>query len=600
MGPTAGEDLALLRRHEPVVRYTAGELFAPIAVGPYVARCSLRAGGRSRTAEPLVPEGRLTLERLGEVGRRYRDRPLHLQFVQRPLPRPELRQWWRQDRPRLRGAARLAAVGAGARLVDVLVRLSLLVRGRVPGGLVAAAHRRAVPDLSAGGPTYYGRVVRDGGYVVLQYWFFYAFNDWRSSFHGVNDHEGDWETVTVYLVPDGDGPRPVWVAASAHDHRGEVLRRRWDDPQLAREGEHPVLFAGAGSHAHAFLPGDHVVSVALPPLRRLVGHLQRVRRAVLPWSPEPVAGGGFSIPFVDYARGDGPVVGPGHGPGWTAETIDDATPWVRDFRGLWGLDTRDALGGERAPAGPRYERDGTLRVAWSDPLAWAGLDTVAPTADAEAEALRTRIAELDGRLAALDGELAAGRAAARSVRAQARSLGRHADTRGQQRARLGELHRRQAEVAALSAERARLADERTAHLDFLAHPPDPDPPDAHLPHPALPRVAFDDWRAGFLRVWAAVSTPFLILGIGALLARPTPGLLAGFAAFLVVFAAVEAVARRRLIVLVRAVAVTVAGLAVAVGLVLALLRGWQYVLAAVLIVGALGLLLVNLREFRRG
>ena len=40
--------------------------------------------------------------------------------------------------------------------------------------------------------------------------------------------------------------------------------------------------------------------------------------------------------------------------------IDDETPWVRDYRGLWGLDTRDRFGGERAPAGPRYERDGTV------------------------------------------------------------------------------------------------------------------------------------------------------------------------------------------------------------------------------------------------
>ena len=42
---------------------------------------------------------------------------------------------------------------------------------------------------------------------MLQYWYFYLFNDWRSSFHGVNDHEADWEMVTVYLVDDVDGPR---------------------------------------------------------------------------------------------------------------------------------------------------------------------------------------------------------------------------------------------------------------------------------------------------------------------------------------------------------------------------------------------------------
>ena len=46
---------ALLRAYEPVLRFTAGELFLPTAVGPYVARCSLWAGGPDRAAAPLVP-----------------------------------------------------------------------------------------------------------------------------------------------------------------------------------------------------------------------------------------------------------------------------------------------------------------------------------------------------------------------------------------------------------------------------------------------------------------------------------------------------------------------------------------------------------------
>jgi len=88
-------------------------------------------------------------------------------------------------------------------------------------------------------------VVRTAGYTVLQYWYFYPFNDWRSTFYGVNDHEADWETVTVYLVDDPDahttpdGLRPAWVAASAHDVGGPDLRRRWDgDNPDQRDGKH--------------------------------------------------------------------------------------------------------------------------------------------------------------------------------------------------------------------------------------------------------------------------------------------------------------------------------------------------------------------------
>jgi len=589
-------DLEFLRAYEPVVRFTEGELFLPAAVGPYIEQCSLWDAG----AVPLVPVGGLTLDRLCELGRRFRDRPLDLRFVQEPLSRADMRRWHREDRPRLRETGRFAAVGVIARLIDALLRLSLLVRGRVPGGLVAAADRTTRRHLTGDRCPYYGRAVRTGGYTVLQYWYFYAFNDWRSTFHGVNDHEADWEMVAVYLVEEPDGGlRPAWVAASSHDHKGDDLRRRWDDPNLMREGDHPVVFAGAGSHSGAFVPGDYVVSVELPTLRRVVGALQHTRHRLMPWSPEP-ASGGFAIPFVDYARGDGPAVGPGHELGWQAELIDDDTPWVRDFRGLWGLDTRDAFGGERAPAGPRYERSGAVRGSWTDPLGWAGLDKVPATAAEEAAVLRERIDALTDRLQALDNAVVAERAAVRGLYAQVRSLGAHADTQFLRRGRRAELGRRQRELAAMTAERARLAEERDAHEDFLVRPPAPDPPEAHLRHPYLPHTVTRDRRARFLRVWAAVSIPVLILGIGVLLTRPTPALLSGFLLFLVIFAAVEAVARRRVLLFVTGLILAAVWVFVLAGLLVGLLRNWQLVLAVLLTLAALVLLVVNLREFRRG
>lgn len=47
---------------------------------------------------------------------------------------------------------------------------------------------------------YYGRVVRAGGYIALQYWMFYPFNDWRSRIYGVNDHEADWELLVIVVA----------------------------------------------------------------------------------------------------------------------------------------------------------------------------------------------------------------------------------------------------------------------------------------------------------------------------------------------------------------------------------------------------------------
>lgn len=591
--PTA--DLALLRRYEPVLRFTEGEHFLPVAVGPYLRRCSLWSVRSPRPAGPVAAAGELTPEGLAAAGRLHRDVALHLQFVQRPLTAGEVRRWWREDRPRIRGTARLAAVGVLARLVDVLVRLSLVVRGRVPGGLVAAAHRLSVPDLTEAGSHWYGRVVRDGGYTMLQYWFFYPFNDWRSTCYGVNDHEADWETAAVYLVGDDAAElRPAWVAASSHDHAGAELRRRWDDPGLHRDGDHPVLYPGAGSHAHAFVPGDHVVAVELAPLRRVLRALHRLHRRV-PWFTDPPTGG-FSLPFVEYARGDGPAVGPGTERPWLAELIDDDTGWVRDYRGLWGLDTGDTLGGERAPAGPRYERDGTVRTSWAAPLAWAELDTVEPGDGAQA--LGGRIVAIGVRLAEIDGALATGRAEARALRVVGRSVDRHQDTRTPPADRAAALEHRARELAELAAERTRLVDERAAHEAWLGSPPASEPPDAHLRHVPRPHPAPDDRRARLLRIWAAVSLPVLLLGLGVLAARPGPGVLLGFGAFLLLFAVVEAVLRRRVLLLLSVLGVVATTALVIVGLILALSLGATLLLAGLLGLGGLGLLVVNLRELR--
>ena len=50
-------DLQLLRAYEPVVKYTEGELFFPMAVEPYVAAASLWQMGPNKQRRELVPAG---------------------------------------------------------------------------------------------------------------------------------------------------------------------------------------------------------------------------------------------------------------------------------------------------------------------------------------------------------------------------------------------------------------------------------------------------------------------------------------------------------------------------------------------------------------
>lgn len=605
-------DLDLLRAYEPVVRFTEGELFLPTAVGPYVERCGLWVAPPERSGAPelLVAPGELTLERLGVLGREHRARSLQLRLVTEPPDRAALRAWRREERPRLRGPGRFAAVGLFTRTIDSVLRVSLLMRGRVPGGLAAAAELAARAHLEPGRCTYHGRVVRTGGYIVLQYWLFSVFNDWRSTFAGVNDHEGDWELVCVYLADaapatdtsggGADGrPAPRWVAASSHDHQGDELRRRWDDPRLSREGDHPVVFAGAGSHSMAFVPDDYVVSITLPVLRRVLDVMARTWRALAPWSRTTPSAAAFALPFLDYLRGDGTAVGPGRATPWQVVLVDDATPWVRDYRGLWGLDTLDVFGGERAPAGPRYERAGTVRRSWADPLGWAGLHKVPPRDEEHRAALAARVGELDAEVGRLDTAVGAERASLRVLAAEVRALDGRADLRASLASRREELANRERELLATAARRARLATEAEAYRDHLADPA-PEAPDAHLRGiaPATSRTTVR--RPRFLKVWAAVSTPLLVLTIVVLLTAPPLAFLTSVAVFAGLFLGVEAAARGRLLVFVGGLVLAGATVALVVGLVVGLLRNWQAVLAVVLALSAVVLFAVNLRELRRG
>ena len=218
-GAGAAEDLRLLRRYEPVLRFTGGELFLPMPVEDYLQKCSLwRTGPQTRPAPRRRRGAALRSRRAhaGSPGPDRRTRAVILRFVSwsGALGRSELRAWRRDPgRPRLAaGASRFAAVGLLSRFIDAVMRLSLLLRGRVPGGTTAAAEQDYRAHADPDGCPYYGRVTRDRGFIVLQYWFFYAMNDWRSTFAGVNDHEADWEQVTLFLPDPPDSSacgRPV-------------------------------------------------------------------------------------------------------------------------------------------------------------------------------------------------------------------------------------------------------------------------------------------------------------------------------------------------------------------------------------------------------
>ncbi len=586
----AGEpprDLELLRAYEPVVRLNEGELFLPASVEEYVACCELRERVPGEGARVVAAAGELSLDRLAELGATRTGPGQYLRFVDEPFSRWQAARWRRRsDRPRFRQADRLARVGVLSRIVDALMRVSLFFRGSVARGAQAAAEVRYRERMRVDHHPYYGRVVRGAGYVALQYWMFYAFNDWRSRVYGVNDHEGDWEQVIVYLAEQADGSlSPSWVVFSAHDETGDDLRRRWDDPDLTLvDGAHPVVFAGVGSHSGAYLAGEYLTTLNPPAFRGLVRFFRGFTRTLLPWTRDDEHAG-VGIPYVDYARGDGLAIGPGQDREWAPVLIGDDTPWVVDYRGLWGDDTEDPLGGERGPAGPRYERSGAVRQSWGDVVGWSGLAKVAPNPTVASDLVNRRLDDIDGEIERIAAEHEAGRTRLR------------ADTASGVPVAGGD----EAELDRLAARRIELLDEQRRLRRRLDHPPPEAGPHDHLTHRNLPMPGESRTRRRLLSVWSAVSTP-LILGVIAVLFLPgtaTP-IIATTVFWLFVLLAVEALARRnlfRFLSTLVVLALLVGAVSAVAGLVFA--YGWQTTVAICLGVFAVVLLVVNLQELAR-
>jgi len=84
---------------------------------------------------------------------------------------------------------------------------------------------------------------------LLQYWFFYPFDEWRAPVAGgrlVQRHAGDWEAVTIGLGET----EPVFAAFSQHCGGRWA---RWSDVVVADDPgprTHPLVAVAVGSHAN--------------------------------------------------------------------------------------------------------------------------------------------------------------------------------------------------------------------------------------------------------------------------------------------------------------------------------------------------------------
>ncbi len=117
--------------------------------------------------------------------------------------------------------------------------------------------RRMEPDPRYAGRLY-GRVVRDDGERDwLQYWFWLYYNP--KNLFGFGKHEGDWEMIQIGLDPDGT---PAALAYAQHDS-GEA-RAPAEAEWVERDGgRHPVVYVSPLSHASYFAAGTHPYPVGI-------------------------------------------------------------------------------------------------------------------------------------------------------------------------------------------------------------------------------------------------------------------------------------------------------------------------------------------------
>jgi len=200
--------------------------------------------------------------------------------------------------------------------------------------------------------------------LCVQYWFFYFYNDFW------NDHEGDWEMVTILLSTAGpQEPIPVGIAYSGH-YAG--LRRPWTLVSKVQES-HVVCYVAKGSHANYFsyrpegYPAETQRAISLPfaafKIRIPSSWTIKGRKAidyVPPRSSDSFAFGCASagvelLPQVQLLPSEQSLSNP---------TVADKWWWLF-YRGLWGS-PGVFKGGWSGPEGPREQG-----IRWWDPFYWA-------------------------------------------------------------------------------------------------------------------------------------------------------------------------------------------------------------------------------------
>ena len=291
-------DLELLVRFAPVMRLHADELYRPHTVDLFINHSALvrkRSVFFRETEDTTISESPTTLTVTSNEGSRE--------------------------------------VTGG----DLYLDLSPDIRSHNASGDFAAWYRTYAGEYEY---SVYGRIVEDAEATVIQYWFFYPFNDWE------NKHEGDWEVVMLQFP---NNSRSEIAAGDISPSAILGYSQHLDGTKIRLEGAETidgrvVVYVALGSHANYFRECG-------------VGYNQRLHLG------------------LDRVSATGTTLVPKGSP----STGEQVTYVVRDisleewiqFGGKWG-EYGPKTFGDDGPAGPAFSGAG---ARWDRPSRWlADLD----------------------------------------------------------------------------------------------------------------------------------------------------------------------------------------------------------------------------------
>ncbi len=321
------DDADLAREYMPVLAFSDGQRWAPEPVGGYFAAASI---GETVPLSAQTPRKGSAVK--ADVTRAQPTRGALPTTCPPGAPRP---CWYLHCDSAAEACARthddLSNDARTRKKIAAYVRV--VRRGKNPAK-DAAIFKDALP-------VHRGKVD-----ILLQYWLFYAYDEWRASMAGANivqRHAGDWEAVTVAL----SDRRPLWVGYSQHCGGRS---RPWAKVRVADRAPftHPLVAVAVGSHANY----ESAESVRSPDF------------SSCPLFPgESIALLSYAWNLRDRTRDDWRALPK------VAAIVDEGTPPM-NFPGYWGK--YDALEFERFGRRPLDTAEGprtpSRQQLWTDPM----------------------------------------------------------------------------------------------------------------------------------------------------------------------------------------------------------------------------------------